>query len=169
MQARRRNPSEFAWQFAQILEADCYLLAAPAIVDSPETKQALMERCGLSDVLRRARALDLALLSTGIMQATATSFRFGFMTEKERAELIACGAVGDLLFNFYNARGELVDHPVNQRIMSIPLADLRQAKRRIIASGGKEKAASIRGAMRLVGCSELITDEAAALALLEGD
>ena len=63
--ARRFNPSEFAWQFANAMGADCYLLAAPAVVDSPETKRALIERCGLDDVMRRAAALDMALLSVG--------------------------------------------------------------------------------------------------------
>ena len=33
VQARRYNPSEFAWQFARIVGADCYLLVAPAVVE----------------------------------------------------------------------------------------------------------------------------------------
>ena len=48
VQARRYNPSEFAWQFARIVGADCYLLAAPAVVDSPETKEALIEKLRLA-------------------------------------------------------------------------------------------------------------------------
>ncbi len=38
VQARRYNPSEFAWQFARMVGADCYLLTAPAVVDSPATQ-----------------------------------------------------------------------------------------------------------------------------------
>jgi deoxyribonucleoside regulator len=47
VEARRYNPAEFAWQFANIVGADCYLLTAPAIVDSAATREALVERCGL--------------------------------------------------------------------------------------------------------------------------
>jgi deoxyribonucleoside regulator len=34
VQARKFNPAEFAWQFARIMGADCYLFQAPAVVDS---------------------------------------------------------------------------------------------------------------------------------------
>ncbi len=56
--ARQANPAEFAWQFSRIFLADCYLLAAPAVVDSPDTKRTLIERCGLKEVY------DFSSLST---------------------------------------------------------------------------------------------------------
>jgi DNA-binding transcriptional regulator LsrR (DeoR family) len=166
VQARRNNPSEFAWQFARTVGADCYLLAAPAVVDSPETKEALIERCGLNDVLRRAQRIDMALLSVGTMAPDSTAFRFGFSSEEERSALIRKGAVGDLLYNFYDSSGTLVDHPINQRIMSIPLDQLRNVPTRVIASGGHEKVESILGAIKLVSCNVLITNEATARELL---
>lgn len=166
VQARRYNPSEFAWQFARIVGADCYLLAAPAVVDSPETKQALIERCGLNDVLRRAQRIDMALLSVGNMAPDSTAFRFGFSSEEERSELIRMGAVGDLLYNYYDASGRAVDHPINQRIMSIPLEQLRGVPVRVIASGGHEKVEAMLGALKLVDCNVLITNEATARELL---
>ena len=166
VQARRYNPSEFAWQFARIVGADCYLLAAPAVVDSPETKEALIERCGLNDVLRRAQRIDMALLSVGTMAPDSTAFRFGFSSEEERSALIKLGAVGDLLYNFYDSTGTIVDHPINQRIMSIPLDQLRGVPLRVIASGGHEKVEPILGAIKLVNCNVLITNEATARELL---
>jgi DNA-binding transcriptional regulator LsrR (DeoR family) len=166
VQARRYNPSEFAWQFARIVGADCYLLAAPAVVDSPETKEALIERCGLRDVLRRAERVDMALLSVGTMAPDSTAFRFGFSSEEERTALIRLGAVGDLLYNFYDNTGTLVDHPINQRVISIPLEQLRGVRLRVIASGGHEKVKPILGAIKLVNCNVLITNEATARELL---
>ena len=76
VQARKFNPAEFAWQFARIVGADCYLFQAPAVVDSPETREALIERCGLRDIFRRAERLDMALLSVGTMAPSSTAFRF---------------------------------------------------------------------------------------------
>ena len=166
VQARRYNPAEFAWQFARVVGADCYLLTAPAVVDSPETKEALIERCGLRDVLRRAERLDMALLSVGNMAPDSTAFRFGFNSEEERTELMRLGAVGDILYNFYDGNGVLVDHPLNSRVMSIPLEQLRGVPSRIIASGGHEKVDSILGAIKLVNCNVLITNEATARELL---
>jgi DNA-binding transcriptional regulator LsrR (DeoR family) len=166
VQARLFNPSEFAWRFAQSVGADCYLLAAPAIVDSPETKAALIERCGLSDVLGRAERVDMALLSVGTMAANSTTFRFGFFSEADRAALIRLGAVGDILYNFHDRAGRLVDHPINGRVMSIPIDKLRGVAKRVIASGGDDKVDALLGAIALIGCNVLITDEATARQLL---
>lgn len=167
IKARRYNPSEFAWQFSRIFQADCYLLAAPAIVDSAQTKQALLERCGLRELFDGHNGLDAVLLSVGAMTADATSFMFGFFDEAARAELIDKGAVGDLLYNFYDIDGNVVDVEVNARIMSPPIARLRAAPKRILASGGPDKVDSVLGGLRLLRPTTLITDEHTAAALLE--
>ena len=166
VQARKFNPAEFAWQFARIIEADCYLVQAPAVVDSPATREALIERCGLRDVFRRAERLDVALLSVGTMSNASTAFRFSLVSEEERAELVQLGAVGDVMFNFFDGDGRLVDHPVNQRVMSIPIRQLRDVPERIIASGGEDKVESLLGGMKLIDCNVLITTEQTARLLV---
>jgi deoxyribonucleoside regulator len=167
VQARRFNPAEFAWQFARAIGADCFLLQAPAVVDSPQTREALIERCGLSDVFKRAEKLDIAMLSAGTMAPTSTAFRFNMLSEQDRLALIAKGAVGDLLYNFYDINGVLIDHPVNKRIMSIPLAQLRDVPLRVLSAGGAEKIEAIMGAIKLIDCNVLITNEETAKALLQ--
>ena len=166
VQARKFNPAEFAWQFARILAADCYLFQAPAVVDSPETREALIERCGLRDIFRRAERLDLALLSVGAVAPSSTAFRFNLISDEERVSLVKMGAVGDMLFNFYDRDGELVDHPVNSRVMSLPIGQLRTVPTRVIASGGNDKVDCLLGAIKLIDCNVLITNEATARELL---
>ena len=165
--ARQYNPSEFAWQFSRFFQADCYLIAAPAIVDGEETKRALIERCGLKDVFDLARSLDAVVLSVGGIAPDSTSWRFGFFSEADRHSLIAAGAVGDVLNNFFDRDGRLVDHPINRRIMSVPLETIRAAPVRVLTSGGAEKIEAIIGAIRLVEPTVFITDEATAAAMLE--
>jgi DNA-binding transcriptional regulator LsrR (DeoR family) len=166
VQARRFNPGEFAWQFARIVGADCFLVQAPAVVDSPETRNALIERCGLGEVFGKAENLDLVLLSVGPMDANSTAFRFNLMPERERLDLVAAGAVGDMLFNFYDSEGAIIDHPVNRRIMSVAIDKLRNAPARVLASGGPEKIACILGAIKLADINVLVTDEQTAETLL---
>jgi DNA-binding transcriptional regulator LsrR (DeoR family) len=166
VQARRYNPSEFAWQVARMVGADCYLLAAPAVVDSPETRDTLIEKCGLRDVLRRAERLDMAVLSCGTMAPDSTAFRFDLLSDEDRTALIRLGAVGDILFNFYDRTGHLVDHPINKRVMSIPIEQLRDVPKRMIASGGNEKVDTLLGAIKLIDCNVLITNEATAREML---
>ncbi|MBW3096685.1 sugar-binding transcriptional regulator [Pseudohoeflea sp. DP4N28-3] len=166
--ARDFNPPEFAWRFAQIFKGDGYLIPAPAVVDSVETKRALIERCGLNDVLAMAEALDAVVVSVGDIDSVTTFYRGGYLCEKEREELAAKGAVGDLLFHFFDSDGRLVDHEINDRGMSVEIACLRKAPLRILTSGGAEKIQALRGAMQLLGPTVFITDEHTARALLKG-
>ncbi len=167
VEARRYNPGEFAWQFANTVGADCYLLTAPAIVDSAATRDALVNRCGLSTVFEHGAKMNMALLSVGNMEQQATSFRFGFMSEDDRISLTAKGAVGDLLYNFFDAQGRLVDHPINSRVMSMPVDKIRSVPKRVIASGGNHKIEALLGAIKLVDCNVLITNESTARALID--
>jgi deoxyribonucleoside regulator len=166
VEARRFNPAEFAWQFANTVGANCYLLAAPAVVDSEETRRALIERCGLDDVLRRAEKMDMALLSVGTMSPQSTSFRFGFFSEQERQSLIEAGAVGDMLYNFYDRNGQQVDHSINRRVMSVQIERLKRVPKRVIISGGLEKVNALLGGIKLVNANVLITSEETARQLV---
>ncbi len=166
VEARRFNPAEFAWQFAKTVGADCYLLTAPAIVDSSETRDALFNRCGLSTVFDHAKNMQMALLSLANISPSSTSFQFSFFTEEDRASIAAAGAVGDMLLNFFNAEGKLVDHPVNSRVMSMPVKALLTVPKRVIAAGGNHKIEAILGGMKFVKCNVLITNEATARELV---
>jgi DNA-binding transcriptional regulator LsrR (DeoR family) len=163
---RQYNPSEFAWQFARLFQAECYLIAAPALVDSVETKRALVERCGLKDILDFARSLDAIVVGAGGMSADNTIFRFGFISERDRKSLIAKGAVGDLLCHYFDRRGRLVDHKINDSVMAVPIESLTAAPTRILTSGGAHKTEAILGAMRLLRPTVFITDEMTATAVL---
>jgi deoxyribonucleoside regulator len=167
VEARRYNPGEFAWQFANTVGADCFLLTAPALVDSPETKKALVERCGLQTVFDHAEKMQMALLSVGAMTKQSTSFRFGFFTDADRESLANAGAVGDVLFHFFNAKGEIVDHPINKRVMAMPVEALRNVPKRVLASGGPDKVECLYGAIKLVNCNVLITNEQTARGLID--
>ncbi|RUX27037.1 MULTISPECIES: sugar-binding transcriptional regulator [unclassified Mesorhizobium] len=166
--ARRVNPAEFAWRFAQIFQGDGYLMPTPAVVDSVETKIALVERCGLQEIFAMADALDAVLLSVGGIASATTFSRGGFLKEADREALLARGAVGDLLFHFYDRKGDLVDHPVNSHVMSVDVDRLRKAPIRILTSGGAEKTQALLGAMNLIAPTVLITDEESARRMLAG-
>jgi len=163
------NPSEFAWRFSNLFQADCYLMTAPAIVDSAATRDALIEKCGLGEVFQRAQDLDMVLVSVGDMDSEGTAYRYGFVPDALRSSMVEKGAVGEILFNYFDAKGRLINHPINQCIMSVPLTALARASHRIIASGGAGKAAALLGALRLVNPTVLITDEHAARKVLQLD
>lgn len=166
MQAGRFNPAEFAWRFAEIFQGEGFLIPAPAIVDSPETRRSLIEKCGLSDVFEMTNELDAVLLSVGGAGEKATPRLIGYLNAKQRKSLAKAGAVGDLLLHFFDKAGNVVDHELNDRVMSAAIEPLRQVPIRVLASGGRDKVDALIGAMKLVRPTILITDEFTAANIL---
>ena len=164
--ARQANPAEFVVQFARFFLADCYLLAAPAIADSAGTKETLIERCGLSEVYEFSKSLDAVVVSVGCLGPSSTAEILGVISEAENASLRAAGAVGDMLFRFFDGDGKVVDHPLNERTMSISVETLLAAPVRVFVSGGADKIEAMTGAFKLLRPTVLITDEFTAKALL---
>ena len=159
MKARKFNPAEFAWRFASLFQADCYLMTAPLVVDSAATRQTLIERCGLGDIFELAKSLDAVVLGAAGMGADATAHLSKFISNADRASLVKAGAVGDVLFNFFDAGGQLVDHPINERVMSVPLDIIKKVPVRVMAAGGANKVQALAGALEMVKPTVLITDE----------
>lgn len=165
-QAKRFNPAEFAWQFAELFNGEGYLVPAPALVDSAETKHALLEHCGITQIFEQADDLDVAFLSAGGITKMTTSYRLGHVSEAERKSLIEAGAVGDLLYNFISQDGELIDHNVNTRAISVGIERLKKARDRVLISGGEEKIKVLLGCMKLIKPTVFITDELTAITML---
>ncbi len=153
------NPAEFPSAFARAFNAECYLIPSPAIVDSPATKSVLIERCGLGAVYGFAKALDAIVVSVGSLGPESTVARYEVFSEADRSALREVGAVGELLCNAYGHEGKIVDHPLNQRVMSVPLDAVRAAPIRVLAAGGLAKLAAIEGAIKLIKPTALVTDE----------
>ncbi|WP_333631578.1 sugar-binding transcriptional regulator [Agrobacterium cavarae] len=161
------NPLDYTWRLASALGAECYMFLAPLLVDSIETKRALIEKCGLSTLYALAENLDLAIVSCGDIGPHSTSLSERFISKQTLDELVAAGCVCDTMFNFIDAEGRSVDHPINNHAMSIDLDTLKKAKHIVLASGGAHRATAIRATIKRIGCNTLITDEAAARALME--
>jgi len=164
--SRAVNPSAVARRMADAFGAECYQLTAPVFVANPRTRDALWKEPGLGDLVERARRVELALVSVGDLAKDATLFREGLLPRSELATLRAAGAAGDVLCQFIDREGRVVDHPVNRRVVAVDLSDLRRVPTIVIAAGGARKATAIRAALRATGARVLVTDEAAARALL---
>ena len=159
MKARKFNPAEFAWRFASLFQADCYLMTAPLVVDSAATRQTLIERCGLGDIFELAKSLDAVVLGAAGMGADATAHVSKFISNADRASLLKAGAVGDVLFNFFDSSGKLVGHPINERVMSVPLDIVKKVPVRVMAAGGASKVPALAAALKIIRPTVLITDE----------
>jgi DNA-binding transcriptional regulator LsrR (DeoR family) len=164
--AQPLNPTESAWELAEKIGADCYLLPVPVYADRPEQRDAFMSQRSVQDVVFRARRANMAVLSVGSFSNESPISSYGFIRPSEFEELQAAGAVGDILCHFIDAEGRPIDHEVNRRVCAYPAQDLSDIPSIILVSGGREKVPVMRAAMATTKISVLITDEDAAKGLL---
>ena len=77
------------------------------------------------------------------------------------------GGVGEMLLLRLRSRRAVLDHPLNERAMSVPLKSVGAAPIRVLAAGGAHKLPAIEGAIKLLRPTTLVTDEATARKLTE--
>ena len=164
--AQPLNPTESAWELAEKIGADCYLLPVPVYADRAEERDAFMSQRAVRDVILRARRANLAVLSVGSISNESPIASYGFIKPSEFEELEAAGAVGDILCHFIDAEGRSIDHEVNRRVCAYPAEQLSDIPNIVLVSGGREKVAIMRATLAFTSVSVLITDEAAAKGLL---
>lgn len=156
------NPSEFAWRLADRVSASCYLMAAPVYAPDARTRESLLNHPGIKEIFTRAQNLDLAIISLGDLSPVSTISEYSLLDRDEISNLQAAGAVGDVLCRFIDADGNVLDHPINERVIAIEPQVLSSARKLVLASGGWQKFEVIRGALRLLKPHVLVTDEVVA-------
>lgn len=164
--AQPLNPTECAWELAEKIGADCYLLPIPVYADREEQRDAFMSQRSVEDVVLRARRANIAVLSVGSFANESPIASYGFIKPSEFEELKTAGAVGDILCHFVDAQGHPVDHDVNRRVCAYPIQALDDVRKVLLVSGGADKVAVMRAALTRVNVTALITDEDAAKGLL---
>lgn len=161
------NPADFAWRLASATSATCHLFLAPLLVDSADTRSRLIDCCGLGRIFDLARGMDLAVISCGDPRGRDGSLASNFIDAEVRRELVAAGAIADVLCQFIDAEGRTLPHPMRDRLMAVDLDCVATARQVVVATGGAERAAALAAALRRFPGAVLITDEAAGRRLLE--
>jgi len=159
------NTFEVATEFARVLSAECYYVAAPIYCPSTESRSTLLTHYGLAEVMRRAREGQIALVACGDLTPRSLLASTHIVSECV-PELRRAGAVGDLLGTFLDADGRPIAHPLNGRVMAVSPAELKAYPISILASGGSEKLPVVRAIVRAGYVRRLVTDEATGEGLL---
>ncbi len=158
----RHNLSEFAWRFADRLSAQGYLMAVPVLAPDVRTRDALFAHAGIIEIVEASKSLELAIVTAGELSPYSTVSQFSILEREEIASLQAAGAVGHVLLRFIDENGNVIDHPINNRVMGIDPRDLAATRKIVLASGGWRKFDVVRAAMKLLKPHVLVTDESVA-------
>ncbi|WP_040283736.1 sugar-binding transcriptional regulator [Tessaracoccus massiliensis] len=139
---------------------------APLLVSSASMAQALAQENAVREVLDLARSAVVTLTGMGSATPGGSAVLAGVTTDDEVAEFAARGAVGDMLGEWYDANGRVVETSWSERRIGVGLDELRGMSNVVGVAGGVEKVAAIRGAVRGGLIDALVTDEPTAQALL---
>jgi DNA-binding transcriptional regulator LsrR (DeoR family) len=148
--------------------AQHYYLNAPIMVDNPEVAAALRKDHSIREVLELARHVDLALLGIGSTNPeVSTQYHSGYITFEDLRRLEKAGAVGSMCASFFDRQGEGIVAPwLDSCMIGVTWEDLKQLGTVIAVAGGRRKAPAIMGAVRSGIVTMLVTDDAAAEAVL---
>jgi lsr operon transcriptional repressor len=91
----------------------------------------------------------------------------GYLNADDARGLRERGVVGDILGQFFDADGNVVELPIHDRRIGIDLSDLVHIRKVVGVAGGLHKAEAILGALHGGFLDVLVTNELVAIRLLE--
>ena len=144
-----------------------HLVPAPLVVRDPDVARNLSSEPAVANLLDMALNASYQLVGIGELNAASTVVRAGYISPDDVEPLRRKGAVGDILCQFYNDRGEVLDLPLHDRVIGVKLSGLSKAEKVVAAAGGLSKVQAIHAALRGRFIGILITDETTAAGLLD--
>lgn len=154
-------------ELARMLGAAPIYVHAPGIVAGPDIRDSLLDGAAMRDVAARWRNLTMVVVGIGGIEPSDVLAESGnAFASEERSMLLGAGAVGDICHRVFRSDGSVVRGGIDDRIIAIPVDDLRRVPRRVGVAGGARKLAAMRGAMAGGWVNALVTDLASAQRLL---
>lgn len=155
-------------RLAVLVRGKAVFLPAPGVVVSPEIKTLYLQDPYVASTVAMFSKVTLCLVGIGSVEPSDMLASSGnVFSQEELDRLRQVGAVGDICMRFFDAAGNPVKDPANERVIGMDLEQLRRVRRCVGVAGGERKVAAIRGAMRGGYINVLVTDINTANALIE--
>lgn len=159
------NPHDVMHNLAAKTGAQAFVLPVPFFANSAEDRAVLLAQPGVQEIFDMSRAAPLKVVGIGTADESAQLVASGMIEPAEIAEINAAGGVGEMLGNFFDARGRVLETTLTARLLAVDLDG--PSKTRIVAiAGAVAKAPAIRAVLESGRLTGLITDEPTARALL---
>jgi len=158
------------WSRANVDEKEptkAFVIPSPIVTSTPQLAESLRVEPTIEAVLKRARAVDIAVVGVGTPDRDSTIVEMGYLSVDDVALLLERGVVGDILGQFFDASGQVVTLPIHDRRIGIDLSELKLIPRVIGVAGGIHKSEAIFAALQGNYLDALVTDQAVAMRLLE--
>lgn len=160
------NAFSIASGLAGKLGAQYSLLTAPVYLSEGVDRDAFLGQDLFRAHFDKFEDLDAAILTASDVSEKSFLVANGLPGEVSSAELIAAGAIGDVLGRFLDAEGQPIDHPIDGRAIGVSTDVVARVPLKIMAAAGPHKAPIIRAAARAGLIDTLVTDDVTAELLL---
>ncbi|HHY88579.1 MAG TPA: sugar-binding protein [Chloroflexi bacterium] len=142
-------------------------LPAPMFVEDETVLTSLLKDPQIKSIFELFPRINLALMGIGTLDPeSAEIIPAGYLTQEELTILEQYGAVGDVCGLFVDLYGNIVDMPLEKRVVGIDRATLEAIPIKLGVAGGPSKVLPIIGACRAQLVDMLVTDEMAAKHIL---
>ena len=152
---------------ADAIQARHFPMPLPVLVSTPEERALFQAQPMVKPTLELGARADVTFVGIGELNAKAPLLLDGFLNGTELEALSAAGAAGEICGWIFDDDGNLLDHPINERVASIPIPTREDTTVYGLARG-RRKHRAIRAALRGGKINALVTDEDAARFLLKG-
>lgn len=162
------HATQLTTRLARLTGAEPKLLPVQGLTSSREAKLLMLADPFVRETMDLFGSITLAIVGIGAVEPSELLARSGnIFSSRELADLAEAGAVGDISLRFFDANGRPVKTPLDERVIGLPLEDLKKVDRVIALAGGAKKAAAIAGALRVGVIDMLVTDKFTAQRLID--
>ncbi|MEG2601329.1 MAG: sugar-binding domain-containing protein [Carnobacterium sp.] len=155
----RIHSNHLAFMLSEKYHSDVSYFYAPALADTLELKDTLLQTNLVKDVLQEGKQVELAILGIGDPLHSTTYQKLNYITESNLSSLKKAHAVGDIGSTIFTKDGTPITEGFAQRLLGIELSDIKKIPRVVIVATGIEKAESIKALLKLGVITDLIIDE----------
>lgn len=157
---------ELALRMAKKLGGTYSNIYAPIYVESEVVYSYLVAEPQIEATLKRAMHTDIILTGIGSLDSNTTLQKAGYLTDRDRIDLIGRGAVGHLLAHPFDKDGNEIPL-IGRFAISAPLEAMRAAEWSIGISAAEFKAEAVLAAVRGGFINTLVVDQKLANKVLE--
>ncbi|MBF8983869.1 sugar-binding transcriptional regulator [Lutibacter sp. B2] len=143
-----------------------HILPAPLLASSEEIANIFLNEECVKSIMNMSELASMSIVGIGCVSDSATIFKYNIANDSDRILLKMQGAVGDILSQFYDKNGKIIQSDLHKKLISIKLDTLKSSSKTIGVAGGKEKVQAIYSALAGGYLNVLITDEDTASSLL---
>jgi DNA-binding transcriptional regulator LsrR (DeoR family) len=157
---------ELSRLLAKSWEGRLLTLNTPAILPEPETCRRLLGLGQIRHVLEQLAKAGVALVGIGTLE-NSVFVEHKTLTPRDTRSLRGAGVVGEILGRFFDASGKECATPLQRRVVSLRLNELRLIPQRVGVVAGSDRASAVLAAVRGGLVNSLVIDEQCATTLLE--